>query len=170
MTEHRAESIFWAKWWARGSAHCVARREKGFSYWSQSLVLQRWEGRMTPHCLVSVCKEGSSCHHLEQHFCLTEDWRFVASTSIFFFMALSCTVSHRGKWWNRRSELISRHSGTWGRTTQPKIYGMSTTVLKKSRHYEMCHWLSAAATQVLHQMQELRQLPPALPNQVYHAS
>lgn len=34
----------------------------------------------------------------------------------------------------------------------------------------MSSWLSAAATQVLHQMQELRQLPPALPNQVYHIS
>lgn len=32
----------------------------------------------------------------------------------------------------------------------------------------MSSWLPAVATQVLQQMQELRQLPPALPNQVYH--
>lgn len=42
---------------------------------------------MTPHCLVSVCKEGSSRHPLEQPFCLTEVWHSVAPTSVSFFMA-----------------------------------------------------------------------------------
>lgn len=80
-------------------------------------------------------------------------------------MPLSRTMSDRGKWGDKASELISRHAGTPGWTTQTKIPDVSTTTWKKIRHYERSSWF-ARATQILHQLQEIKQLPPALPKRL----
>lgn len=59
MTEHRVESVSWANGYAKCSANWIARREQGFSYWSQSPVPYRIGGRKTQLCLLSPCKEGT---------------------------------------------------------------------------------------------------------------
>lgn len=82
-------------------------------------------------------------------------------------MPLSSTMSQRGKWWDKASELISRHSGTPGSTSQTKIPGVLTTTWKKRRHYERNSWF-AGATHILQWLQEIKQLPPALPNCLPH--
>lgn len=119
---------------------------------------------MTQHCLVSACKEGSSCTPF-RNFCPTEDWYFVASSSV-------CTPNSEKCLWvvqcyaeeNDGTRPLSSLADTQARQDQQtKIAGVLTTTWKKRRHYERSSWF-AGATQILHWLQEIKQLPPALLN------